>query len=312
MVEMMLSMLSMLGRELRQMVRRPFAWVCLVTLAFAANSQAQNRAADLYESTDSLTLQVQNLYQRDVTGTVVITSYKPSGSGPFPILILNHGRSGTDRLQPARFRYTQQARYFVKRGFAVFVPTRIGYGELGVSPDPEESGDCNQKNYAPMASAASLQIAAVLAFAKLQSHVDAKRVVIVGQSVGGYSTIAAAAQNPDGLLAAINFAGGSGGNPKTRPGEPCEGYKLEKMYATFGATSKVPTLWIYTENDQYFGPKHSQAWHQAFVTSGGRAEFNLLPAFGADGHMLFAMGAPLWEPIVARFLEANGLTEPKQ
>ena len=286
---------------------------CLVATAvvLSMNGYAQNRAADLHESTASLIVQVQDLYQRQITGTVVVTSYKPNGNGPFPILILNHGRSGTDRSQPVRFRYTQQARYFVKRGFAVFVPTRIGYGEMGISPDPEESGDCKQKNYAPMAQAASSQIAAVLAFAKLQSHVDAKRAVIVGQSVGGYSTIATAAQNPDGLVAAINFAGGSGGNPQTRPGEPCEGYKLEKMYADFGATSKVPTLWIYTENDQYFGPKYSQAWHHAFVKSGGRAEFNLLSAFAKDGHTLFTAGAQLWEPIVARFFEANGFAEPK-
>lgn len=281
------------------------------TVVLANNCQAQNRAADLYESTDSLAVTVNDMFQREITGTVVVTSYKPNGSGPFPILILNHGRSGTDRSQPARFRYAPQARYFVKRGFAVFVPTRIGYGELGVSPDPEESGDCNQKNYAPMAQAASTQIAAVLALAKLQSHVDAKRVLIVGQSVGGYSTIATAAKNPDGLVAAINFAGGSGGNPQTRPGNPCEGYKLEKMFADFGATAKVPTLWIYTENDKYFNPKHSQAWHQAFVKSGGRAEFNLLPAFAADGHTLFTAGAPLWEPIVARFLDENGFAEPK-
>ena len=308
---MMFFYFSNLTRELTRFIWRKLAVVVAVTLAVTHSSYAQNRAADLYESTDRLTLTVQNFYQRDVTGTVAVTTYKPNGLGPFPMVVINHGRSGTDRSQTARFRYTQQARFFVKRGFAVFVPTRIGYGELGTSPDPEESGDCNQKNYAPMAKAASQQILAVLAFAKLQSYVDASRVVILGQSVGGYSTIATAAQNPDGLVAAINFAGGSGGNPQTRPGAPCEGYKLEKMYADFGSTSKAPTLWIYTENDLYFGPQYSQAWHQAFVKSGGRAEFNLLPAFGADGHTLFTAGASVWEPIVARFLEANGLPETK-
>lgn len=280
------------------------------SVSVALDSQAQIRAAGLYESTSSLTVQVKDLHQRDTTGTIVVTSYRPTGSGPFPILILNHGRRGTDRAQPVRFVYTQQARYFVKRGFAVFVPTRIGYGAMGVSPDPEQSGDCNQKNYAPMAQAASSQIAAVLAFASMQSYADAKRAVIVGQSVGGYSTIAVAAQNLDGVVAAINFAGGAGGNPRTRPGEPCESYKMEKMFADFGATSKVPTLWIYTENDQYFGPKYSRAWHRAFVKSGGRAEFNLLPAFAADGHTLFAAGSSVWEPIVTRFLEANGFADP--
>ena len=296
---------------LSRISRRVFGLLMVCSMVLALSSHAQNRAAEIYEATDSLTVQVKDLYQREMTGTVVVTSFKPNGNGPFPILILNHGRSGTDRSQPARFRYTQQARFFIKHGFAVFVPTRIGYGELGVNPDPEDSGDCNRKNYAPMADAASSQVMAVLAFAKQQSYVDAKRVVVVGQSVGGYTAMATAAKNPDGLVAAINFAGGAGGNPQTRPGDPCEGFKLEKMYADFGNTSKVPTLWIYTENDQYFGPRYSKAWHQAFVKSGGQAEFSLLPAFAADGHTLFTAGAPLWEPIVTRFLETNGLAQPK-
>ena len=308
---MIFSFAQLHRHRLSRAARRVFAVAVAGAVAMALGSQAQTRAADIYESTDSLAVQVKDMYQRDVTGTVVVTSYKPIGNGPFPILILNHGRSGTDRSQPARFRYTQQARYFVKRGFAVFVPTRIGYGAMGTSADPEDSGNCHQKNYAPMAEAASTQVIAVLAFAKQQSFADAKRVVIVGQSVGGYTAVATAAKNPDGLVAAINFAGGSGGNPQSRPGEPCEAYKLEKMYADFGATTKVPTLWIYTENDQYFAPKHSQAWHQAFVKSGGQAEFNLLPAFAADGHTLFAAGNSLWEPVVARFLDANGFAEPK-
>ena len=287
-------------------VRCAFSAAVLCLIALTSNGYAQTRAADLYEAVDSLKVQVVDMFNKEAAGTVVVTSYKPDGNGPFPILILNHGRSGTDRSQPARFRYTQQARFFVKLGFAVFVPTRVGYGAQGVDPDPEYSGDCNKKNYAPMAEAASNQVLAALALAKQQTHTDPKRVVVVGQSVGGYTAIATAAKNPDGLVVAINFAGGSGGNPQTRPGEPCEGFKLEKMYAEFGAKSKVPTLWIYTENDQYFGPKYSQAWHQAFVKSGGLAEFNLLPAFAADGHTLFTAGMPLWEPVVSKFLQVHG------
>jgi dienelactone hydrolase len=293
-------------QSLTRSVQRAFAVAVLCSMAFISNGHAQSRAANLHEATENLTVQIADMFSKQAIGTVVVTSYKPNGSGPFPILILNHGRSGTDRSQPARFRYTQQARFFVTLGFAVFVPTRMGYGAQGIDFDPEFSGDCNRKNYAPMAESASHQVLATLAFARQQSHTDPTRVVVVGQSVGGYTAIATAAKNPDGLVAAINFAGGSGGNPQTRPGEPCEAYKLEKMYAEFGSKSKVPTLWIYTENDQYFGPKYSQAWHHAFVKAGGLAEFNLLPAFAADGHTLFTAGMPVWEPVVTKFLQAHG------
>ena len=153
-----------------------------------------------------------------------------------------------------------------------------------------------------MALAASTEILAVLDYAKQQSYVDPERVLLVGQSVGGYSTTATAARNPRGLIGAINFAGGSGGDPIKHPGVPCQGERLEHIYASFGATTTVPMLWIYTENDKYFGPDYSTAWHAAFVKAGGKANFRLLPPYSSNGHTLFASGIVIWAPIVSDFL----------
>lgn len=277
----------------------------LAACIFNVHGQSVNLAKDLNESVASLNVSVKDFYGREVNGKVVVTQYKPNGDGPFPIAILNHGR-GPDRAAVARFRFTQPARYFVKRGFAVFAPTRIGYGEAGTQPDPEDSGICKQKNFASMAQVASTQILAVLEYAKQQTYADPARVLLVGQSVGGYSTVASAARNPPGLLAAINFAGGSGGDPVGHPGEPCQSNKMEEMYAGFGTSAKVPMLWVYTENDQYFSPKHSQAWHGAYVNAGGKADFKLFPPFGKDGHKLFSAGVTTWEPVVSEFLDSHG------
>ena len=274
----------------------------LVSIATRADEFAQ----DLHESANTIDVTVKDFYGKEETRKVVISQFKPDGDGPFPILVLNHGRSPTDRGDPPRFRFIKQVRFFVERGFAVFEPTRIGYGAQGTSFDPESSGNCNSPDYAPMAEAASTEILAALDYAKQQPYVDAHRVLIVGQSVGGYTTTAAAAKNPDGLIAAINFAGGSGGNPVTHPGIPCVGSRLEEMYARFGKTTKVPMLWIYTENDRYFNPSHSQAWHDAFVKAGGTAEFHLLPPFSDNGHNLFARGVDIWTPVVAQFLDKVG------
>ena len=298
---------------LRDLIRNLVVSSMVVCGVFSVGANAQTQAMDrqLNEAVISLDVNVKDMYSRDISGKVVVTQFKPNGKGPFPILVLNHGRSGTNRAEPPRFRYIPQVTYFVKRGFAVFVPTRIGYGELGTELDPEESGDCDKKNYVAMAEASTTEILAVVDYAKQQSYVDARRILMIGQSVGGYSTVATTAKNPEGLVAAINFAGGSGGNPLTRPGNPCEGYKLEKMYANFGVTSKVPMLWVYTENDKYFGPKFSQAWHKAFVDAGGRAELSLLPPFAKDGHTLFSSGSGIWEPVVSKFLDANGFPQGK-
>ena len=267
---------------------------------------AQPLAQDLNETVVRLPVTVKNFYGREVSGDVIVTQFKPAGAGPFPLVIINHGRSATDRSQPPRFRYTQQVRFFTERGYAVFVPTRLGYGATGVEPDPEESGGCSQKDYAPMAAAASTEVLAVLDYAKRQPYVNPERVLLVGQSVGGYTTTAAAARMPAGLVAAINFAGGAGGDPDKHPGVPCQGNKLESMYAEFGKTSKAPMLWVYTENDLFFGPQYSQQWYAAFTKAGGQAEYKLLPPFGKNGHTLFSSGTKVWAPVVAEFLDRVG------
>lgn len=275
------------------------------------SGRAQQLALDINESVSSIDVSVKDMYGRQESGKVVITQFKPAGPGPFPVVILSHGRSPTNRQDPPRFRFTRQVRYFVSRGFAVFEPTRIGYGAYMTQFDPEDSGSCASKDYAPMAEAGSTEILAVLDYARQQPYVDAKRVLLVGQSVGGYLTVATSARNPEGVVGAINFAGGSGGDPEKRPGNPCAPQRLEEMYARFGQATKMPMLWIYTENDLYFAPTHSKAWHEAFVKAGGKADYRLLPPFAQNGHTLFARGPEIWEPIVGEFLDKLGLPAPR-
>lgn len=237
----------------------------LILMPCLTQGRAEPLDADLHESVVTLDVAVKDFYGRKETGRLAVTQFMPDGDGPFPILILNHGRSATDRSTPPRFRYTRQAAFFVERGFAVFEPTRIGYGRFGTQFDPEYSGKCSQKDYQPMIDAARIEERAVLDYARRQPRVDPHRIVMVGQSVGGFVTTGVAADNPDGLVAAVNFAGGAGGDPVGHPGTPCQGERLEAMYERFGSTARVPMLWIYTENDQYFGPSYSRAWHAAFV-----------------------------------------------
>ena len=185
-----------------------------------------------------------------------------------------------------RQRYGDNSRYFVEKGFAVFVPTRIGYGVTG-GDDVEYSGACNARNYPPAYEAAAQQSLKVLEHLRTLAYVDAQRGLLVGQSFGGATSLALAAGNPPGVLAAVNFAGGGGGNPTARPGDPCRADLLRKLFAGYGATARIPTLWLYSENDKYFGREHPQEWFKAFVAAGGKGEFVQLPAHGEDGHPSF-------------------------
>ena len=76
-------------------------------------------------------------------GEFVLTTFRPNGPGPFPAVIVSHGRESRKRAVFGRSRML--AHYWLNRGFAVFAPTRIGHGVSGgtSSVDPEAvSGPC--------------------------------------------------------------------------------------------------------------------------------------------------------------------------
>ncbi|MBX3661055.1 MAG: alpha/beta fold hydrolase [Burkholderiales bacterium] len=240
---------------------------------------------------------------------IVVTVFELPGHSSYPLLVLNHGRpAGGDRASLRRVRYSQAARFFAERGFSVWVPTRIGYGASGTAIDAEYAGPCGNRNFARSFGTAADQVQQVIEHARREPHIDARRIVVAGQSYGGATSIAVAARNLPGVVAAINFAGGGGGNPDTRPGEPCSASIATATFGGYGRSTRVPTLWIYTENDLYFAPRHTQAWFAAFRANGGQGEFLLLPPFGDNGHRLFTLGFDIWAPPVQRFLAEQGFS----
>ena len=129
-------------------------------------------------------------------------------------------------------------------------------------------------------------------------------MISIGVSAGGIATVALTANPPAGLVAAINFAGGRG-SPKDD--EVCGEDQLVAAFGVFGKRSRIPMLWIYAENDRYFGPALAERFHAAFLAGGGKAEFLRHPPFGEDGHFLFAAGIPLWTRHVDGFLKGQNL-----
>lgn len=243
-------------------------------------------------------------YSQNITLTVVYDDARKKS----PFLVLNHGRAVTpqERKDYGRARFVAQSRYFVERGFAVFMPTRIGYG-VSQGPDLENSGPCTNKDYPSSLAPAIAQAKAVANYAKTQSFVDPQRGVLLGQSVGGFTTIGAAAENIPGVRVAINFAGGGGGEPKARPWNPCQAERIAETFGQYGAKAKVPTLWLYSSNDAFWGPDHPKKWVAKYISRGGKAEFVELPPYSSDGHQSFNGNPAAWKPMVEAFLKKHGL-----
>jgi dienelactone hydrolase len=274
-------------------------------------ASAGKLATDLFETVERVAVELKLPNGATHTGDMVVTHFRPAGAGPFPVVVLSHGRSGAKRQEPARWRTVPIARYWTRRGFAVVVPTRVGYGELGQDVDPEASGVCSKANFRPAVDAMSAQIEAAVRFAGTLAWVDARRVVLSGVSYGGFGTIGATARAIPGVIGAINFAGGLGGNPERRPGDPCQGGVIGAIAAEAGTKSRVPMLWLYAQNDRYWGEDWPRRWHEAFTAAGGKATFATFPAVGEDGHKLMSQGFKLWRPVVDRFLTELGFAPPQ-
>ena len=186
-----------------------------------------NAHAALVEDVFSLQVEVKDAQQRVHQHPITVTVFRDDAREKAPFLVLNHGRAGdaAGRAALGRARYDANAAWFVERGFVVFVPTRIGYGVTG-GPDVEDSGPCNNRDYTTMFNIAAAQSVTLIQYAKSLPHVNGERGLLVGQSVGGATTVALAAQNLPGVVGAINFAGGSGGNATRWPENPCSPQEL--------------------------------------------------------------------------------------
>jgi dienelactone hydrolase len=237
------------------------------------------------------------------------SGHTPISTGPVrrPLVIINHGTDEQTRHAVAMPVFYWLSRWFVERGYAVVLPQRRGHGATG-GPLAEGGDYCRDPQHHRAGSTAASDIAAVLAFMREQPFVDPDETVVVGISTGGWASLALAARNPPGLKKVVNIAGGRGGHAFGQRGKVCGEARLIESAGKFGATAKVPTLWLYSSNDSYFGPELATNMATAYQTAGGPAELHVLPAYGDDGHGIAddRAGWNLWGPTLERFLKDDG------
>ncbi|MBF0267231.1 MAG: alpha/beta hydrolase [Alphaproteobacteria bacterium] len=236
---------------------------------------------------------------------------RPDDDRPHPLAIINHGspRNVDARAEMSPRSYRAQAREFARRGWVTVAFMRRGYGESD-GDYMEGYGKCSSPDYETAGRNSADDLRAVIKAMRKKDYVDGSKVISIGQSAGGFATVALTADPPPGLIAAINFAGGRG---STKPDEVCGPSQLLKAFAAYGRSSRIPMLWVYAENDHFFGPTLAQSFHRAFVDAGGQAQFVAAPSFAADGHFLFSeKGAPTWTRYVDDFLGQQAQLGPRQ
>jgi dienelactone hydrolase len=241
----------------------------------------------------------------------VLTTFKPNGRGPFPAVIVSHGRNDRKRAEFGRNRLLRL--YWTLRGFAVLAPTRIGYGVSGADVDLEAvRGACDAADFASQAEAIAAHIRATVAYGARQPWIDKRNILLVGGSVGGFGSVTAAGERLAGVKAVISFAGGAGGSIEQRPERPCNPGNVElHLVRAAKKGGAIPSLWLYSENDRFWGPTLPRLWHTAYVAAGGAAELHMLPPLGPDGHDVVALGGDHWRPLLDRFLTSLGYAPRK-
>jgi dienelactone hydrolase len=226
------------------------------------------------------------------------TIFKPPGTGPFPLVVMNHGKEPGDPKLQKRDRFLALSREFVKRGYAVVVPMRTGFAH---STGEYTEVNCNMTSNGQL-QANDLQN--VLNYFRTQSWVDKDRIIVAGQSYGGLATMAFGTRNYPGVRGLINFAGGL----RTTGG--CDWQQsLVNAFSEYGSKSQLPSLWFYGENDTYFNHALAYKLHDAYIQKGGTAKLIAYGAFKNDAHAMVGSrdGVGVWWPETERFLQQIGM-----
>ena len=242
-----------------------------------------------------------------------MTILYPDGPGPFPVTVFNHGDMLVEHPE-VRFRRRLVdmvvAREFLQVGWAVAFPARRGVGlSDGLYPNVQVLDDFNPTYKAQVHAK---EILPVLDFLKQLPLLDTSRVVLSGQSAGGYAVMQMATQNLPGVIGLVNFSGGRT-DVRGIDGKATAGYVHEKMvngFAEFGKATPIHTLWIFAENDSRYSAATVRAAHKAFADAGGKATLLLYSSLEPmDGHFIYQV-PQLWRGILQSYLRAIQAPKP--
>ncbi|MQR02432.1 prolyl oligopeptidase family serine peptidase [Glaciimonas sp. GS1] len=285
-----------------QHLRQYLIFVCIFTLSLFARAniiEVQNH--------DAMEMPHAPMHEKvlNITGdpdrpvTLQVTEFTPPGPGPFPLAVLNHGAIGdTSPESQPRFRITYAADYFLSRGYAVILPMMRGYAG---SDGAVTAHGCNAE---AMGLSDAKDIRAVISYFVKQPNIDAQRIVVAGQSFGGWNTLAFGTLDYPNVKGLINFAGGV-------IASSCWSSKssLENGAEDFGAQTHIPSIWFYGDNDKLFSVATWRAMHDRYNAAGGDAELVAYGSFMENSHVMlnYPEAHSIWVPKLDAFLEKVGL-----
>lgn len=237
--------------------------------------------------------------------------FRPSGAGPFPLAVINHGSTGrgtNPRLFTETWFSTDFADFLNDRGWIVAFPQRRGRGKSDGLYD-EGFAEDRARGYTGDiditlrgADRALGDIDAAITVLRRRPDVAPAPVLIGGVSRGGVLSIAYAGQHPEQVAGVINFVGGWLG--ERQPTASTVNHQLFER----GASYRRPTVWLYGQHDAFYSIPHSRENFAAFERAGGHGKFLEFDMPVGQGH--FVMGRPeLWSGPLDSYLNSLAAAE---
>ncbi len=238
--------------------------------------------------------------------------WKPTGPGPFPAVLFNHGSGGADAATTAGMPITEAAEklapLFLKHGYAFLYLFRRGQGpsadqapfmqDVLQHEEAAKGKEARQHLQFILGTTDQLDdVTAALSFLKTVPGVDVERIAVAGHSFGGQLTLLAA-ERDHAVRAVVTF--GAAANSWERSPE-----LRERLLMAVRRTS-APIMLIHAAND------YSTAAGAALAAELDRLHkphlLKIYPPVGQstdDGHNLLYLAIPQWEPDVFKFLDDN-------
>lgn len=196
--------------------------------------------------------------------------------------IMTHGRNGPYPLRNKNdiFAYRSLNLSLVQQGYTVLYLIRRGYGN-------SEGSSKSEFLETPALSglAASQDLKAGVEFLKKINSVNKKNMIIIGHSQGGWASLAASNLNIPEVIATVNLAGGTN---YSSMGLGFITNKVQMDWITgcgeLGQNAKIPTIWIYCENDKNHPSQYVDLMFKSFKKNGGTAYIIYIPPYGKNGH----------------------------
>lgn len=236
--------------------------------------------------------------------------WTPSGQGPFPGVLFNHGSGGATADETAGMPITEAAArlapVFTRRGYAFFYPFRRGQGPSAdaapflqdrlASEEKAHGRAARQRLQDTLVVTEQLEdVLAALTFLRSVRDIDASRLALVGHSLGGQLTLLAAARD-ETVRAAVTFAAAAGSWERSE--------EIRRVLRDAVERARCPVMLVQWAND--FSTEPSTRLGAVRNRLGLPPVVLLYPAVGSspeEGHGGLYLAMDQWEPDVFRFLD---------